>query len=39
MANKQDPAMLILGEGGTPSFDVVERTFDASSVVHLRSSL
>ena len=39
MANKQVLAMLIPGEGGTPGFDVIGLTFDASSVVHLRSSL
>ncbi|MBB5499607.1 hypothetical protein HDG37_003827 [Paraburkholderia sp. MM5384-R2] len=39
MANKQVLAMLIPGEGGASGFDVIELTFDASSVVHLRSSL
>jgi len=39
MANKQVLAMLIPEEGGTPGFDVIGLTFDASSVVHLRSSL
>ena len=39
MASKQTPATLILGTIADPSFDVVFRVFDASSVVHFRSSL
>jgi hypothetical protein len=38
MANKQVAAMPILGVMGAPSFDVVQVPFDASSVVHFRSS-
>lgn len=39
MANKQVLTMLIPGVIGAPGFDVIYRIFDASSVVHLRSSL
>ncbi|MCY4672446.1 MAG: hypothetical protein OXD43_01540, partial [Bacteroidetes bacterium] len=39
LASKQVPANLVPGSGDHPGFDHLLRTFDTSSVIHLRSTL